>query len=192
MRKENTTKYAVLGLLRVRPCSGYDLKKFSDMSLAHFWSENYGHIYPVLKQLKASKSVASEERQTPGRPPKSVYRITEKGIRELEQWLGKPAERHPYRNEMLLKMFLSRDGSAPHLKDKVRAAREQSAVSLATFKAIEERLKTSEPERSQPSLPLWLATLDFGKRTTQAEIEWCDATLRMLEKLPAERKEAGR
>ena len=53
MPRENKTKYAVLGLLAYAPLSGYDIRRIYAQSLGNFWSESYGHIYPILKRLKA-------------------------------------------------------------------------------------------------------------------------------------------
>ncbi|HTP58190.1 MAG TPA: PadR family transcriptional regulator [Spirochaetia bacterium] len=184
MKKENTTKYAVLGVLSIMPCSGYDIKKISDMSISHFWSENYGHIYPVLKMLEADGMVTSEPQQAKGRPPKSIFRITEKGSRALNEWLLKPVEYHPYRNELLLKIFLARDVPPENVKEKLLRDREGNEKKLATLQGIEEMLKGSEPYRSQKSLPLWLMTIDLGKRISLAQIEWCDHSLRALDALP--------
>ena len=50
-RKAGTTEYAVLGMLALGPGSGYDLKKRVEGSIAHFWSESYGQIYPILAHL---------------------------------------------------------------------------------------------------------------------------------------------
>ncbi len=51
MATTNKSRYALLGVLCMKPGSGYDIKKFCDKTISHFWNENYGHIYPVLKQL---------------------------------------------------------------------------------------------------------------------------------------------
>ena len=48
----NKTKYAILGVLDTFPGSGYDIKKYCDKSISYFWNENFGHIYPVLKQME--------------------------------------------------------------------------------------------------------------------------------------------
>ncbi len=182
--KENTTRYAVLGLLSITPCSGYDLKKLSDMSISHFWSENYGHIYPVLHSLEAEgmvEMVAKDSQQTQGRPPKNVYRITEKGSQELEEWLKKPAEHHPFRNELLLKLFLAVDIPVSNVKEKLTEEHEIAARQLQDLQGIEAMLKSQEPYKSQKALPLWLATIDFGKRFSRTVMEWCDETARSLE-----------
>lgn len=53
MAKVNKTKYySLLGILSNRPGSGYDIKKMCDSSIGHFWNENFGHIYPVLKRWR--------------------------------------------------------------------------------------------------------------------------------------------
>ncbi len=180
MPKENTTKYAVLGLLSLAPCSGYDLKKLSDMSISHFWNENYGHIYPVLHSLEADGMVTKQFQQTQGRPPKTVYSITEKGSSFLREWLLKPAEYHPRRSELLLKLFLAGDLPVSNVREKLIRHREMNVKNLETYQGIEQMLRSSEPYRSQKALPLWLATLDYGKRDARTAIEWCDETLRTL------------
>ena len=180
MPRESTTRYAILGLLSLTPCSGYDIKKMADMSISHFWSENYGNIYPVLRVLEAEGLVERESGQTPGRPPKSVYCITEQGSRELYDWLMRPAETHPFRNELLLKIFFSGDVPFPVIKESLKRESEKQAANLETYHGIEEMLKNNEPYKSQKALPLWLATVDYGKRAAVAAVEWCEATIQSL------------
>ena len=181
MPKTNTTRYAILGVLRITPGSGYDIKKLCDMSISHFWNENYGHIYPVLRQLEGEGLVTQESQQTPGRPPKKVYAITQKGTDELRQWLLKPAEHHPMRFELMLKVFFGQDLPAADVIAKLRCEREDNAKRLAAFRGIEEGLKANEPQRSARGLRYWLACLDFGKRFSQALVDWCDDTIRAIE-----------
>ena len=47
----NKTRFAVLGLLSIRPMSGYDLKHTIEASTRNFWNESYGQIYPALRAL---------------------------------------------------------------------------------------------------------------------------------------------
>jgi len=180
MPRTNTTRYALLGVLRITPGSGYDIKKLCDMSISHFWSENYGHIYPMLKKLESEALVTRESHQTAGRPPRSVYRITEKGTDELREWLLKPAENHPMRFELMLKVFFGQDLPAEDVIAKLRNERETHARKLEAYRGIEETLNNNEPQRSAPGLPFWLASLDFGKRFSKAMVEWCDDTIRAI------------
>jgi PadR family transcriptional regulator PadR len=44
-----------------------------------------GTIYPILSRLKREEFVQTAIEESPGGPPRKVYRITEKGRRQLEQ-----------------------------------------------------------------------------------------------------------
>ena len=44
--------HAILGFLDYQPMSGYDLKKYFDQSVAHFWSATQSHIYKALENLE--------------------------------------------------------------------------------------------------------------------------------------------
>src|SRR5262245_4630585 len=91
MPKENRSRYALLGLLSWGPMSGYDIKKVAEQSIANFWNESYGQIYPMLKRLAAEGlATASGEKQV-GKPDRYVYALTEQGRKALQGWLRKPA-----------------------------------------------------------------------------------------------------
>ncbi|MCZ6833476.1 MAG: PadR family transcriptional regulator, partial [Acidobacteria bacterium] len=45
------TSFPILGLLAVRPMSGYDLKQAIQATFGHFWTESFGQIYPELGRL---------------------------------------------------------------------------------------------------------------------------------------------
>ena len=51
MARKRKTWFAILGLLRWKPMSGYDIKKLVEMGLSHFWSESYGSLFPTLNAL---------------------------------------------------------------------------------------------------------------------------------------------
>ena len=51
----SSTDYAILGMLTLRPMSGYDIRATIGESIAYFWTESYGQIYPTLKRLTKEK-----------------------------------------------------------------------------------------------------------------------------------------
>src|SRR2546430_12571660 len=82
-RRANTSRYAILGVLSRRPMSGYDVKKLIERSIAHFWSESYGQIYPILNRL-AAEGLAERRRGRPrGKPDRPVHLPTSQGRAEL-------------------------------------------------------------------------------------------------------------
>lgn len=178
MPRINKTRYAVLGALTVRPASGYDIKKFMDRSISFFWTENYAQIYPVLKQLEEEGLVFKETENTPGRPPRNVYHITEEGRAELNDWLLLPAEQPTFRWELLLKLLFSGDIPTENVIEKLEKKRSEEQQILAYITEVEERMKAASPDRK--GWHLWQAAVRAGRYISTASIAWCDETIAML------------
>ncbi|KPJ87039.1 MAG: PadR family transcriptional regulator [Spirochaetes bacterium DG_61] len=183
MPKVNKTKYAILGMLSFAPMSGYDMKKRFDSSVAHFWNENYGHIYPVLKRLEREGLVIKKTEQTEGKPQRKVYSITEKGRGELKKWLLLPAERPLLRIELLLKLFFGNEVPAENLIEKVEEEKAFCERTLETFDQIEEHIERAVKATMLKESIYWLITLRYGKRYYRALREWCEETIKTLEQL---------
>jgi PadR family transcriptional regulator AphA len=105
MPKENKTRYALLGMLTYRPMSGYDMKKMSDHSISHFWNENFGSIYPVLKRMESEGLVIKNRDERNDGPARNTYTITDEGRRVLTEWLERDPEPRILREELLLQVF---------------------------------------------------------------------------------------
>jgi DNA-binding PadR family transcriptional regulator len=182
MSKTNKTKYALLGGLSLKSGSGYDLKKFCDFSIAHFWNENYAHIYPVLKDMEKEGLVNKVTEQNEGRPPKNIYSITDKGRDELHEWLLLPVESCPQRNELLLKLFFSSNIPIENLIEKIMDYRIKHEALIEKYQRIEEIIKNDESTKDEKDLPLWLASISFGKYHSKAILNWCDETVKSIKK----------
>ena len=89
-RRPNKSRYAILGILMLGPRSGYDIKKFFDRTVANFWNESYGQIYPILKRLAAEGLVEKSIEKQAGKPDRHIYTITGEGRNEMREWLMTP------------------------------------------------------------------------------------------------------
>ncbi len=184
--KENKSKYAILGILSLGPMSGYDIKKMFQKSVAKFWNESYGQIYPLLKALvDEGFAVKSIEKQA-GKPDRHVYALTDRGREELQRWLIEPVERQIGRIEIALKLFFGRQVPLPDNIRQVEHFGEIQQRELEELKALEERVK--EEKAGNPNLPYWLMTVNYGQHVTSALIQWCDETLSALNKMTAKTK----
>src|SRR5574340_442963 len=108
MSASNTTQYSILGLLTAQPMSGYDLSKNLRESLNYFWAESNGQIYPNLKKLAADGLIVPVVTHQTGRRAPQKYALAPAGRKRLKEWLAKPPQFQPPRNELLLKLFLGR------------------------------------------------------------------------------------
>jgi PadR family transcriptional regulator, regulatory protein AphA len=181
MSKENKSRYALLGMLSLSPMSGYDLKKATDVSIGHFWQENYAQIYPMLKQLTKEGLTTSHVEKQEGKPDRHVYTLTDKGLEELQRWLAEPVDYQIYRNELLLKLFFGEQTTLPVSTEHIQKYREKQVQLLHVLEEIE--VDFQERWGDNPSAPYWLITMSYGKHNAQAIIAWCDEALAVLEKL---------
>ncbi|GGJ91457.1 hypothetical protein GCM10007063_12630 [Lentibacillus kapialis] len=176
MKKDNHTKYAILGLLTTDCHSGYGIKQMIDQSLNHFWKISYGQIYPMLKQLVTDELATVRTTTQDGKPDKKEYVITAKGEAALQEWLQTPIDAIPVeRNAVLLKLFFSRHQYADTTIRQLEDYQQKLEERYSTYKAIEAMI-ASLMHNKQDS-PYWLFTLDYGKRLTKAAIDWCSDTI---------------
>ncbi len=190
--RANTSRYAILGLLSLGPHSGYDLKKLIDRSIAHFWNESFGQIYPILRGLEAEGLARRRSERQDGKPDRQVYSLTAEGQNELQRWLQQPARPEGFRSELLLKLFLGAHVPAEANLRQLQEFRKRQQALLATYAGIEQRLRREA--RDHPDLPYWLLTLHYGQRRAAALASWSDEALTTLQRLrrPPRRRKTAR
>ncbi len=186
---ENRTRYAILGALTLEPMSGYDIKRFADQSVAHFWGESYGQIYPILKQLRAERLITVDTERRGGSRRHVRYAITERGRQALAAWLTEPAEQQVRRIEILLKLFFARNAAPEGILRLVEEFRTEHVGRLQLYQDTEARLRAEHAGHAD--LPYWLMTLSYGAHVSRALVAWADETLAALKKLGKRMRKSG-
>jgi DNA-binding PadR family transcriptional regulator len=176
--KTNTSRYALLGMLGIRPMSGYDIKQAIGESIAFFWDESYGRIYPTLQQLATEGLAARKTERHNGRPDRQIYSLTPQGLKELERWLALPVREQKPRSELLLKLFFGRHLPAQEHVRHLEQVRQQHRQLLASCRALEKEVKVQAG--NHPDRRYWLITIRFGQHRSRAIVQWCDETIRLL------------
>ncbi|MEK4300323.1 PadR family transcriptional regulator [Oceanobacillus sp. FSL W8-0428] len=179
MKKYNDTTYAILGILTTDCRSGYEIKQFIDNSLNHFWKISYGQIYPTLKRLEEEGLATIQATSQEGKPDRKEYFLTAKGKEILKDWLEKPLKQLPVeRNEVLLKLFFGNHQTEEQTIRLLEDYKQKLEKIYQTYEGIEAGIASHN--NNQSDAKYWLFTLDYGKRTTAAAMEWCDATLKEI------------
>lgn len=177
MAIESSTDLAILGMLTFKPMSGYEIRQRMSQSIAHFWSESYGQLYPSLKRLEVRGLVT--KRTEPGQKrERHIYTITAAGRARLQEWLASEPKAQPPRNELLLKLFFLSPDAAPVSASQVRSAREAAIQELRRFGFSAEKLRHEYGD--DPRLQQWLYTLSFCRQQAEAVVRWADETLMSL------------
>lgn len=102
----NGLREAILGLLAIKPMTGYDLSSSYRRALQQIWYAPHGQVYPTLRKMKRDgllKVVVKVQRH---RPNKKVYSLTAAGRKLLVLWLSQPAALPRMHHEFIHKLFL--------------------------------------------------------------------------------------
>lgn len=157
-------KYLILGLLAQNPMTGYDMRKHVQTVLSVVTNASYGSLYPTLHKLLNDGAVQMDEVEQLGRPAKKIYRITNKGAKDLQSWLKQPAAEDKIKREFLLKLYLAQEMPPQDLRKMLLQRHEEMQVRLASL--YQEREALNDPRQK------WI--LDYALSMYQAEINWLE------------------
>ncbi|MDO9301538.1 MAG: PadR family transcriptional regulator [Anaerolineales bacterium] len=179
-------EHAILAFIEFQPMSGYDLKKFFDVSVAHFWSATQSHIYKSLEGLEKKGWAQAQVIQGEGKPNRKQYQITDEGRAELRRWLVTPLTMDPVREACLIQIFFSHFSTneeiAALFETRMKEIHERLQILRTVAQtAIDENAKQIGIERARQ---LWQITLDYGIDYYEFELAWHEKTLNTIRNLP--------
>lgn len=198
MATKKKTQFAVLGLLTWNDLSGYDIKKLVDVGLSHFWTENYGQLYPTLEQLVRNGLVRKSKQRKSGQRERFVYTITPAGKKLVGDWIRGPTDPPAVRNELQLKLFLSASSPKQSIR-LIRRYQTQQEAQLDEYRRSEHVLRVVAEEgqeveeldkilaisartarQKRRQVRAFLITLRHGIKVTEARLAWCEEVIGWL------------
>src|SRR5215213_2185884 len=96
-------RHALLGMLAVRPGTGYELAQRFDSSMSNAWYASHSQIYPELARLQEAGMV---EVVGEGARRSRTYAVTDGGREELRDWMLDTVPNRAQRNETTVRWFL--------------------------------------------------------------------------------------
>jgi DNA-binding PadR family transcriptional regulator len=90
MNNDSLLGFALLGLIRQQPMSGYDLRKIFASTAWGTFSDSPGAIYPALGRLQARGLVCGTVVESSSLRRRRVFSITPKGLTAFTAWLMQP------------------------------------------------------------------------------------------------------
>jgi PadR family transcriptional regulator, regulatory protein AphA len=177
--------HAILGFLEYQPMTGYDLKKYFDQSITHFWSATQSHIYKALENLEEDGLVESSVIPGDGKPNRKQYQITEAGRAELRQWMLTPLPVATPREAWLIQVFFAHEISNEQIsrlfEKRLEELHEYLSRTQIAQSNIDENYKQVQIDRMRD---LWQLTLDYGVDYYEREIAWLEKALPRVRRLP--------
>jgi DNA-binding PadR family transcriptional regulator len=142
----STTTYAVLGLLRLRPWTTYELAKQVRRSLNWFWPRAERKLYDEPKRLVADGLATAEEGFT-GKRRRTTYAITDDGRAALAGWLDEPPAPRSHESEGMVKVFFADAGDLDQLRTTLDRLEAEAAERLAALAELAAETEGPFPER---------------------------------------------
>ena len=170
---------AIIGLLSIRPMSGYDLRKIFLTTGMKAFSASPGAIYPALRRLeKDGRIKGTVERKTTLRP-RMVFTLSQKGRAAFVESLTRPVKREDVVRRMdslLLRFsFMSELVGADKMADFLRAFAKETE---GYFRELKAELREYAPGMLFSG---W-AALEQGIESYRTTALWARKTLAELEK----------
>ncbi|GAB4311231.1 MAG: PadR family transcriptional regulator [Candidatus Bipolaricaulota bacterium] len=126
----------VLGLLKLGPAHGYELRSRVRAELGPAWRVASSQLYAWLRRLEEGGFVRASTLPAPGRPPRVVYTLTPAGEGRFWKWLLAPLPRDRRRRgaHLVRLYFLARFAPEriPEFVDAQRAVLERRGRELRT------------------------------------------------------------
>ena len=170
---------AILAALIEEPCSGYDLAKKFDGSVGFFWKATHQQIYRELAKLEELGLIGAERVHQEGRPDKKLYNVTEEGKAHLREWIAKPGEISPMKDELLVKLFAGYVVPVQTMLAELEHHRAQHLERLETYREIEQKYFKNLEMLSIERKYVYL-TLRQGIRYETEWLAWCEEAIAFL------------
>jgi PadR family transcriptional regulator, regulatory protein AphA len=179
-------EHAILAFLEQAPMSGYDLKKYFDQSIAHFWSASQSHIYKALDNLEKKGWLTCKLIPQEGKPNRKEYDITALGHAELRRWLTTPLPFEQVRVGWLIQIFFSQGSNNEEIAALLEAHIEEFRRRLAVYNTVAQAAIDENACRLGLERPreLWQITLDYGIAHYEHELAWHEQILARVRRLP--------
>lgn len=142
-------RFAVLGLLALKPASGYDIKRTIDRSIHFIWNVTGPQVYNTLRALRDDGLIESRLVPQAGKPDKQVHSVTAAGMASLARFVNEPIGASITRDEVLLRIFFG------NFADETIAMRELDAYlgrirhERAALEAVEARVEAHPGARHE-------------------------------------------
>ena len=163
-------RHALIGLLRERPASGYDLMQVFDKSLHQVWPATKSQVYAELAKLDEAGLITVTAEGPRGR---REYAPTEAGLAELRHWMLETTPDETQRSETLLRVFLLGAVDRAQAKEFMLAIRERTLADIARLDALTDSIDW-DWRQDDDLLRYGAIVMEWGRRMMEMTRDWSE------------------
>lgn len=180
--------YAILGLLKNRPLTGYDIDKIINRSIKNFWSILQSQVYKELKKMESNELIVAEVVIQKNKPNKVVYSISEKGERYYETFFDNDkldvSKLCDIKILFLIRMFFGSHTDKEHNIEFLERLKVSFVEKIASLELIKVNIIDVAPININylNNHWYWTSTVDCGIQIYNSIISWIDNCLKEINK----------
>lgn len=177
--------YGILGLLKYKDNTGYDLAKLFNDSLKFFWDARTSQIYRELNRMEKTGLLSSRTVVQEGKPNRRVYSITSEGEAEFTRWLRDfhfSMENHHH--AILMRLFFSDEIEMEATKVLLRECSEQCKSMVRILENIVKANSiaiSEQVEMGKRKKLYWDMAISFGITQHKSMIRWAEDCIKKME-----------
>ena len=165
----NGLSYVVLNLIGRHGAGPHDLVQMARRGQRLYWAGAESKIYAEPKRLAALGYLSSE--RTPGKTrDRTHYRLTDKGVRAVQEWLTLPSRFPRIQSEAAIRVQASDLADDPTVVLESLEPLRQEVIELAALLDEAERREWQFPHRRRQLRLLH----SLGRRLLSAHLEWIE------------------
>lgn len=178
---------ALLGLLSVRPMTGYEMGRHYARALGPWWETPRTQIYPKLRELKSRGLIDEERVVQEGKPNKRVYSIGSTGSDALTSWLAGPIRRTEMKHHMMMRLFLGNLLPVDTMRKLLEDYRAEMTEWAGALREAREKFATSLSGPYRDNVFYELLSLDHLIAIADLEVSGTEKALQALQQAPVAR-----
>ena len=182
-------EYFILGLLKMKPRTGYEIKAFLDNEGRFARPETpLSQIYTTLKRMAGDKWVEFEEVLRVGKPDLKIYSPTAKGDKVLREWLSAPHkpslifQDREFLGKMVFSSFIDKKTVLQHCYTELTYRKEQ----IIKFRNRDLTLQITPAAGIPQARAQMMVNLvsEYGKESLELYIAWLEGFIQKLKNQP--------
>jgi len=182
-------EYFILGLLKMKPQTGYDIKSFLDTEGRFMRARTpLSQIYTTLKRMTKDGWIEFEEEKRVGKPDLKIYSVTPDGEQVLINWLMAPHEPsfrfqdREFFGKLVFSFLIDKQTTLNHCYTELNYRKEQ----IAQFRGRDRTFNVAPGAGVSQTKAQWLADVmhEYGRDAIDQYVAWLEGFISQLENLP--------
>jgi len=172
-------EYTLLGLLKRKPRTGYELSKIVARTTNFYWTATRTQVYQSLKRMAEREWIEMETIPQSGKPSKQVYHLLPSGEDAFKDWLHRVPEKPVIKTPILVQLYFLDCLEKDDVIKKLEAELALRTQSLHEYQEYEKGQKQHQYSSMQKQLADALPLM-AGIESEIAMIRWCEQALVMI------------